>query len=119
VSLLATKVFVRGLAVEAAIGVHAHEQGRFQPLILDVELDVEAGDGQALADTVDYSLIVDHAIAIAGGGHIGLVETYARRLADACLGEPRVARVRIRVEKPQALAPRPGVAGVEIIAVRE
>ncbi len=114
----ATKVFVRGLAVEAAIGVHAHEQGRFQPLIVDVELDVEAGAGQALVDTVDYSLIVDHAVAIAAGGHIGLVETYARRLAEACLAEARVTHVRVRVEKPQALAPRTGFAGVEITANR-
>ena len=33
-------VFVRGLEVEAAIGVHDHELGRTQPLVLDVELQL-------------------------------------------------------------------------------
>ncbi len=117
-SRVATKVFVRDLAIEAAIGVHDHELGRRQPLIVEVELDVETSGGRALADTVDYNLIVGHALAIAAAGHIGLVETYARRLADACLGDARVIRARVRVEKPQALAPQRGVAGVEIIAVR-
>lgn len=113
-----TKVFVRGLAVEAEIGVYAHERGRRQPLIVEVELDVDAGGWRHLNETVNYERIVEHALAIAASGHIGLVESYARRLADACVAEPRVLRARVRVEKPLALAPRSAVPGVEIIAVR-
>jgi dihydroneopterin aldolase len=116
--VLVTKVFVRGLTVEAEIGVNPHEQGRRQPLIVDVELDVAAGGWRALADTVNYEAIAGHARAIAGAGHIGLVESFAERLARACLREPRVLRARVRVEKPMALAPQALAAGVEIIAVR-
>jgi dihydroneopterin aldolase len=114
----ATKVFVRGLEVQAEIGVYAHELGARQPLIVDIELDVEAAGWRHLQDTVNYETLVAHALAIAESGHIGLVESYARRLAEACIAEPRALVARIRVEKPRALEPRTAVAGVEIILVR-
>ena len=116
--ILVTKVFVRGLAIEAEIGVYAHERGRRQPLIVDVELDVAAAGWRALADTVNYETIAEAARAIAAAGHIGLVESFAQRLAAACCAQPRVLRARVRVEKPLALAPHAAAAGVEITAVR-
>ena len=116
--ILVTKVFVRGLKVDAEIGVYDHEQGRKQPLIVDVELDVAAGGWRHLADTVNYEHVVAAAQSIAAAGHIGLVESFAQRLADACFDEPRVLRARVRVEKPEALAPLAAAAGVEITAVR-
>ena len=33
-------VFVRGLRIDAGIGVHDHELGRLQPLVIDVTLDL-------------------------------------------------------------------------------
>ena len=117
--ILVTKVFVRGLAIEAEIGVYAHERGKRQPLIVDVELDVAAAGWRALADTVNYESIAASARAIAAAGHIGLVESFAQRLAEACFAEPRVLRARVRVEKPLALAPHAAAAGVEIVAVRD
>ncbi|HEY5107449.1 MAG TPA: dihydroneopterin aldolase [Caulobacteraceae bacterium] len=116
--VVVTKIFVRGLEIDAQIGVYAHEQARTQPLIVDVELDVAATGWRHLADTVNYEAIAAHAKAIAAVGHIGLVESFAHRLAQACLAEPRVTRARVRVEKPMALAPDAAAAGVEIIAVR-
>jgi dihydroneopterin aldolase len=116
--VLITKVFVRGLEVDAEIGVHAHEKGRRQPLIIDVELDVAAEGWRALSQTVNYETIADHARRIAGRGHIQVVESFAERLARACFTDPRVLKARIRVEKPLALAPHAAAAGVEITAVR-
>ncbi len=123
----ATTVFVRGLTVQAEIGVHAHERGRRQPLVMDVEVELDtrpapdlptSAEWGAIADTVDYQRIVRRARAIAAAGHIRLVETFAWRLAQACLEEPRVVRVRVRVEKPEALAPDAAAAGVEISLMR-
>lgn len=116
--ILVTKVFVRGLAIEAEIGVYPHELGRRQPLIVDVELDVAAAGWRHLGDTVNYETVVAAAQAIAAAGHIGLLESFAQRLAHACFAEPRVLRARVRVEKPEALAPHAAAAGVEIVAVR-
>ncbi|MBV9994612.1 MAG: dihydroneopterin aldolase [Caulobacteraceae bacterium] len=116
--IVITKVFVRGLRVEARIGVHRHEEGRTQPLVIDVELDVAVTSWSSLAETVNYEVIAAKAKAVAAEGHRGLVETFAHRLAEACFEEPKVTRARIRVEKPLALAPDAVGAGVEITAVR-
>jgi dihydroneopterin aldolase len=115
---VAAKVFVRGLRLDADIGVHAHEHGRKQPLVVDVELDIAASGWRSLEDTVDYEAVVRAARSIATVGHIGLVECFAQRLADRCLAHPRVTGVRVRIEKPLALAPDADAAGVEIIAIR-
>jgi dihydroneopterin aldolase len=112
VRLTGAKVFVRELHIEAEIGVYDHEHGRRQPLVLEVELDLAAEGFEHIADTVNYETIVHMARAVAEGGHLKLVETFAERLALACLGDPRVLAARVRVEKPQAL--KPAMAGVEI-----
>lgn len=116
--VVGVKVFVRGLAVEAEIGVYKHEHGRLQPLVVDVEMDVAASGFERLADTVNYESVGEAARAIVAEGRIDLVETFAERLAHACLTDSRVTRVRVRVEKPLALAPHAQAAGVEITAVR-
>ncbi|WP_162248007.1 dihydroneopterin aldolase [Caulobacter sp. Root342] len=116
--IIVTKVFVRGLKVDAQIGVYDHEHGRVQPLIVDVELDVAASHCERLGDTVNYEMVGEAARAIVAEGHIDLVETFAERLAQACFVDPRVTRARVRVEKPLALAPHAAAAGVEITAVR-
>src|SRR5579863_5219712 len=116
--IVITKVFVRGLRVDAHIGVYRHEMGRTQPLVVDVELDVAVSDWRRLSETVNYEIIAEKARKVAAEGHRGLVETFAHHLAEACFEEPRVTRARIRVEKPSALAPDAAAAGVEITAVR-
>ena len=113
-----TKVFVTGLQVQAQIGVYKHEIGRVQPLVVDVELDVPTAGAEKLADTLNYEDVLHAAHAVAEAGHIELVETFAEKLARACLADPRVTRARVRVEKPLALAPHATGAGVEITLVR-
>jgi dihydroneopterin aldolase len=114
-----TKVFVTGLTVQAEIGVYRHEIGRVQPLVIDVELDVPTAGAGRLSETLNYETILEAAQAIAGGGHIELVETFAERLAAACLVDARVTRARVRVEKPLALEPHAVAAGVELTVVRD
>jgi dihydroneopterin aldolase len=113
-----TRVFVTGLKVQAEIGVYKHEIGRKQPLVVDVELDVPTAGSDRLSETLNYETILASARDIASAGHIELVETFAERLAQACLTDPRVTRARVRVEKPLALAPDAVAAGVEITVTR-
>ena len=117
-TLAASKVFVTGLQVQVEIGVHRHEIGRVQPLIVDVELDVPTGSSDRLAETVNYETILRAAQDLAAQGHVDLVETFAHRLAARCLEDVRVTRARVRIEKPLALAPHAVGAGVEIVVER-
>ena len=116
--IAAVKVFVRGLKLDAEIGVYAHEHGRRQPLVADVELDIAASGWEHLTDTINYETITAKAKAVAAQGHFQLVEAFAEQLGQACLEDARVSRVRVRVEKPTALAPDAEAAGAEIVLVR-
>jgi dihydroneopterin aldolase len=110
-------VFVRGLEVQAGIGVHAHEQGVLQRLVLDVTLELGPRAVDRLADTVNYETVAEAAAKLVADGHIGLVETFAERLALACLEDVRVRRVTVRVEKPGCL-PGAVAAGCEVAYAR-
>ncbi|RZJ94480.1 MAG: dihydroneopterin aldolase [Brevundimonas sp.] len=110
-------VFVRGLRLDAGIGVYAHEQGRLQPLIVDVTLTLTAGPVEGLGDTVNYERVAEAARGLIDAGHIELVETLAERLAVACLALPRVTRAAVRIEKPEALAGAEA-AGCEVVLAR-
>ena len=111
------RVFVRALRLDIEIGVHRHEHGRVQPVVVDVDIDVPMAPVTRLADTVNYEAVVERAAAIAAEGHIMLVETFADRLAQALMEDARVLRVRVRVEKPEALAAA-AAAGVEVVVER-
>ena len=115
--LASRRVYVRGLRLDIEIGVHLHEHGRVQPVVVDVEIDLPAAPVHRLADTVNYEAVVERARAIAAEGHVMLVETFADRLGAALLEDPRVLRVRVRAEKPEALA-EADAAGVDVVLER-
>ena len=108
-------VFIRDMEVLAHIGIHGHEQGKLQPVRINVDLAVE--DVVALADrldlVVDYEAIAHKIRALVAAGHINLAETLAERIAAACFEDQRVKATRVRVEKLHAL-PGAESAGVEI-----
>lgn len=110
-------VFVRGLRLEAGIGVHDHELGRLQPLLIDVTLELAPAPVERLADTINYETVAAAARAITATGHVGLVETFAERLAVACLDDGRVRRCVVRIEKPGALDGA-SAAGCEVVLAR-
>lgn len=117
--LRSQKVLVRGLRLEAMIGIHDHERLSTQPLVVDVEVDLLDAPVEDISDTFNYELVVTAARDILERGHVDLVETFARRLASACLEPAAARRVRVLVLKPQALAPDAEAAGVEIVLERQ
>ena len=116
-----TRIFVRGLQIQASIGVHPHEYESTQPVIIDVELDM--GDMPSpkkdrLHETLDYGIIAEKCEEIALESHVQLVETLAARICDwAIAADPRVKVCAVRIAKPQALL-KAEAAGVEIIRHR-
>lgn len=116
----AMRIFVRGLMVQASIGVHPHEYESTQPIIIDIELDM--GDmptpkDDRLHETLDYGLIAQRAEEIALEAHVQLVETLAERISNWCLTDRRVMACAVRISKPQALL-KADAAGVEIVRRR-
>ena len=111
----ALSVFVEGLALQAEIGLYDHERGRTQPLSVDVELALAPAIAHGIQGTVNYETLAAKARALAAAGHIELVETFAERLAAACLDHPRALQVRVRVRKLDAIGGAQA-AGVELTA---
>ena len=64
-----------------------------------------------MADVPSYADIIDIIVALARGGHINLVETFAERIAERVLSDQRIRVVRIVLEKLE----RGPMRGVEII----
>ena len=94
-------VFLRDMVLQASIGWYAHEHGIPQRVQVNVDLQVDEGDGteDTLARVVSYEVVANTVRHIVGAGHVKLVETLAERIADACLADPRVRLARVRVEK--------------------
>jgi len=109
-------VFVKGLELDAVVGVHDHEKREAQRLIVSVDLTVRenaAGQADRLEDVVCYADVVRRAREVCGGGHVNLLETIAQRIAQSCLEDERVLAVRVRMEKPDAI-PECQSVGIEI-----
>jgi dihydroneopterin aldolase len=115
-------IFVRGLVVQARLGVHPHEKAQAQRVEIGLELavaDPEAPAGVGADDfrrVVDYAALVALAKAEASAGHVLLVETLAERIAVAALADPRVQRIRVSIAKPDAF---PDVASVGVVVERQ
>lgn len=97
-----TWVAVRNIKVIADIGVYPHEIGVGQELTIHVRLRLPPVVDDRLSATVDYAEIVARASTL-GLQRIALIETFARKLAEACLDDARVIEVEVEVEKPGAL----------------
>ena len=107
---------MRDLAVSALLGIYPHEKTTPQRVLVSVDLSVEEGDGPLhddIGNVVSYEVVVRRIEAIAAEGHIGLAETLAERIAEACLADRRVASAKVRVEKPDVF-PNARSVGIEI-----
>lgn len=110
------RIFVKGLVLDAEIGAYEHERGRTQPVRIDFEAEVlEPSDpaGDRLEDVVCYNKLAQGVKSIIAEGHIKLIETLAERIADLVMSHPMTHSVRVRIEKPHAIA-EAQAAGVEI-----
>ena len=107
-------IFVRDFVVDCNVGVYAEEQGVTQKVAFTVEARLAPhihSVADKMAEVPSYADIIDAIVALARGGHINLVETYAERIAAGCLMDPMIVAVRVRLEKLE----RGPLRGVEII----
>ena len=107
------KVFVRGLELDAWIGVHHVEKGDTQRVRIDVEAALLPRErGESIGETICYDYIIEGIRDILARGHINLVETLAEEIAEHVLRHALARAVTVRVEKIERV---PGARlGVEI-----
>ncbi|MBP2436389.1 dihydroneopterin aldolase [Microbacterium amylolyticum] len=94
-----------GLTAFGRHGVFDFEREQGQDFTVDLRLAVDtvrAAYTDDIADTVHYGELAEQVVAIIEGEPVNLIETLAHRIADAVLGDERVAEVTVTVHKPHA-----------------
>ncbi len=115
------QVFISDLVAHGIIGVNDWEREQPQDIMINIVLFAnltQAGQSDDIDDSVDYSSVAKKVRAYAETARRLTVEALAADLAQLCLEEPRVEKVRVRVEKPGAVRFSRSV-GVEIERSRE
>jgi len=117
------RIFLRDCRVKLRVGIHAPEKKAPQLLIVTVEMEADLthrydDPGEHNLDRViDYQPLY-HFIRkkLPKLGHIPLLESVAEQIILFCWRDPRVQKVRVRLEKPDILPA--ASAGIDITRSR-
>lgn len=111
------RIFLRGLQVEAVIGIHAFEKSRPQRLLVDVDLYVPLAhaspSNDSIEEVVDYDFVRDLVLERIARGPIALQETLCDDILRGLLANPSVAAARVSTRKPDVY-PDCEAVGVEV-----
>jgi dihydroneopterin aldolase len=113
---------VVGLELRCIVGLRSYERRREQRLTVDISLGLDlslAGRSGQITDSVDYAAVADEVTALLRFREYRLLEVAAEE-ASALLfsAHPVIQQVRLRLDKPEALAGRARAASVEMTRSR-
>ena len=114
------QIHIRDLRLRCIVGINPEERDKKQDVEINITLHADlraAGRTDAIDDTVDYKSIKLKVVEEVEASSFFLVERLAEHVAGICLGDPKVRRVRVLIEKPGALRFARTV-GVEIVRDR-
>ena len=110
------RIEIGDLLLRGILGINPEEREKAQDILINLTLYADlrpAGASDRIDDTVNYRTITKRIIEHVERVGRFTVEALAADIAELCLSDPRVERVRVRVEKPGALRFARSV-GVEI-----
>lgn len=113
---------IEGLELRCIVGIRSYERHREQPIRVDITLGLDlsaAGRSGRIADSADYARVADAATSLLRFREYRLLEVAAEETAAMLFAAyPFIKLVRIRMDKPEALAGRARTAAVEIERTR-
>ncbi len=115
------KIILKDLRVQGILGIYPQERQTPQEILINIIVYTapsRAARTDDIADCVDYEALAKRVKAHAESVARFTVEALAEDIARLCLQEKRVRKVRVRVEKPQALSETASV-GIEITRRQE
>lgn len=100
------KVLIRDLHVRGIIGANDWERTKPQDIMINITVYTDITDAaasDAVADCVDYAKLSRRVQVHAEAAERFTVEALAEDIAGMALEHPRVAKVKVQVEKPGAV----------------
>jgi len=100
------QIHIKDLLLRAIIGIKEDERRNLQDVLINITLYTDmraAGRSDEIEDAVNYRTITKKIIKMVESSRFYLVERLSSEIAAICLEDPRVARVRVLLEKPGAL----------------
>jgi len=110
------KIHIKDLMIRCIIGLNDWEREKKQDVLINITLYADlaaAGQSDRIEDTVDYKAIKQKVVDMVEASSYMLVERLAQHVAEICLENPRVQRVKVMIDKTGALRFARSV-GVEI-----
>ncbi len=115
------RLFLRGLTVQANIGIHEHELQAAQRIVIDVDLYVSFAGTRPKDDRIDEVVDYDFVRAVVHGriaqGHINLQETLCDDILTHLLEHTGVMAARVSTRKPDVY-PDCEAVGVEVFRAK-
>ena len=111
-------VYIRGLRVDAVIGVHSWERKLRQVLEFDIELAsnvAAAACTDSIGDAIDYDAVAQRVRELTVASSCQLLETLAENVAGTLMREFAVPWLRVGLAKPGAV---PETRGVGVVIER-
>ena len=102
---------IHGIRCEGRHGVPDEERERPQPFVVDLEIEVDAGEDD-LSATADYDGVLRVVRGLVSTESFHLIETLARRIAEVVATQPGSVSCRATVHKPKVA----GSLGVEDVS---
>lgn len=100
------KIRIKDLRFRCIIGINPEERHEKQDvdinLVLFTDLSVSCRSDR-IEDTLDYKTLKQRIRTFVRASSFNLIERLAQGIADICLEDERVAKVRVRLDKPGAL----------------
>lgn len=109
-------VFIKGLKVDAVIGVYEWEQQITQPLIFDIEMvgcQYKASQTDDIHDAINYKSVSERVAEVCVANKVALLERLAHLVAEMILAEFAPEKVTVTIHKPTAIKEADSV-GVKI-----
>jgi dihydroneopterin aldolase len=97
------RIFIRDMRLQVSIGIYDFELAKPQAVVINVALllgEPEREADDSIDNVLNYDIIHDGIVALAGSRHFNLQETLVEAILDLCLAQPQVAEARVSTEKP-------------------
>jgi len=113
-------VLIKDFTINEIIGIHQNEKNNKQKIIFNIVIDVNQNiypDENDLSSIVDYEKITNKLKKLARNKKYNFLESLAEDSFDEIFSDKRINSVKIKIEKPEAIANAQSV-GVEVFKSR-